>query len=49
MILLTGGAFTERARRFVADFPNECLAKPVPRKQLLAAVQRMFDLSPSQT
>ena len=42
VLLLTGGAFTARARQFVADFPNECLAKPVKRNTLLGAVERML-------
>ena len=38
-VFMTGGAFTPRAQRFVADVPNRCLEKPFERGQLLDAVE----------
>ena len=40
VILLTGGAFTDRARTFVATFPNAVLSKPVSIDEILAAVDQ---------
>jgi len=37
-LFMTGGAFTRRVQRFVAEVPNRCLAKPFERRQLLEAV-----------
>jgi PAS domain S-box-containing protein len=37
-VFMTGGAFTPRAQRFVAETPNRCLEKPFAHGQLLDAV-----------
>jgi two-component system cell cycle sensor histidine kinase/response regulator CckA len=38
-VFMTGGAFTPRAQRFVAETPNRCLEKPFAHEQLLEAVE----------
>ena len=38
-VFMTGGAFTPRAQRFVAETPNRCLEKPFAHEQLLDAVE----------
>jgi signal transduction histidine kinase/CheY-like chemotaxis protein len=38
MVFLTGGAFTESARRFLSDVPNVALDKPFDPQRLLAMV-----------
>jgi len=38
-VFMTGGAFTPRAQRFVAETPNRCLEKPFAHGQLLDAVE----------
>jgi C4-dicarboxylate-specific signal transduction histidine kinase/CheY-like chemotaxis protein len=38
MILLTGGAFTPNARRFIEACPNRCLEKPLDSAELRALV-----------
>jgi two-component system cell cycle sensor histidine kinase/response regulator CckA len=38
-VFMTGGAFTPRAREFVAEVPNVTLEKPFDKAQVLAAVQ----------
>jgi len=40
MIFVTGGAFTEKARRFLSDTPREHLEKPFLSANLRAIVQR---------
>ena len=47
VILLTGGAFTARAREFVAQFPNQVLSKPISLDEILAAVDRSLDAAGS--
>ena len=37
-LFLTGGAFTDTARAFLARIPNLCLEKPIDSKQLLATI-----------
>jgi CheY-like chemotaxis protein len=34
MVFMTGGAFTDRARAFLATVPNEILEKPFPARAL---------------
>jgi two-component system cell cycle sensor histidine kinase/response regulator CckA len=38
-VFMTGGAFTARAQRFVAETPNHCLEKPFLQAELLDAVE----------
>jgi CheY-like chemotaxis protein len=38
MVFLTGGAFTESARRFLSDVPNPALDKPFDPQRLLTMV-----------
>jgi two-component system, NtrC family, sensor kinase len=40
MVFMTGGAFTERARLFLADPPKEHLDKPFDRATLHAIIRR---------
>jgi CheY-like chemotaxis protein len=40
MLFLTGGAFTAKARQFLAETPNEHLEKPFDSVNLRAVVQR---------
>ncbi|MGZ3330877.1 MAG: hypothetical protein ACXU9O_03365 [Gemmatimonadaceae bacterium] len=40
MIFVTGGAFTEKARRFLSETPKEHLEKPFASANLRAIVQR---------
>ena len=40
-LFLTGGAFTEEARRFLLEIPNPWLEKPVQPLELRAAVERL--------
>ena len=40
MIFVTGGAFTEKARRFLSETPKERLEKPLYSANLRAFVQR---------
>ncbi len=53
VILLTGGAFTAKAREFVAHFPNQVLSKPISLDEILAAVDHSLDaaglLDPEET
>ena len=37
-LFLTGGAFTDATRAFLARIPNLCLEKPIDSKQLLATI-----------
>ncbi len=39
MVFMTGGTFTERARRFVEEVDNECLTKPFTMAELRRAVE----------
>ena len=39
VVFISGGAFTPRARAYLAEVDNVCLAKPIDREQLLAAAQ----------
>ncbi len=41
MIFMTGGAFTEQARRFLASIPNPRIDKPFGSVELLNVVQRV--------
>jgi CheY-like chemotaxis protein len=38
MVFLTGGAFTESARRFLSEVPNVALDKPFDPQKLLTLV-----------
>jgi PAS domain S-box-containing protein len=38
-VFMTGGTFTPRAQRFVAEMEDRCLEKPFERRQLLDAVE----------
>jgi CheY-like chemotaxis protein len=46
MIFMTGGAFTERARQFLAENATRCLDKPLDRVQLTTAICRLVDGAP---
>jgi CheY-like chemotaxis protein len=39
-VFMTGGAFTPRAREFVARVPNACVAKPFHPRQVIAALRQ---------
>jgi CheY-like chemotaxis protein len=41
MAFVTGGAFTERARKFLGDIPNPCLEKPFAIEHLIALIRSM--------
>ena len=48
MIFLTGGAFTQAARDFLAKVPNPTLEKPIDRQSLLQLVrERVKEAPPS--
>jgi two-component system cell cycle sensor histidine kinase/response regulator CckA len=38
IVFMTGGAFTPRAREFLATVPNRCMEKPFERSRLLATL-----------
>ena len=40
-VFMTGGAFTPRAREFVATVPNPCVAKPFHPRQVIAALREL--------
>jgi CheY-like chemotaxis protein len=40
MVFVTGGAFTEQARQFLTDLPNQYLEKPFDQTKLRGIVQR---------
>ena len=40
-VFMTGGAFTPRAREFVATVPNPCVAKPFHARQVMAALREL--------
>jgi PAS domain S-box-containing protein len=40
VVFLTGGTFTPRAQSYLAEVPNRILEKPLPRQELLAAIDR---------
>jgi CheY-like chemotaxis protein len=44
VVFMTGGAFTERARRFVERVDNVCLGKPFNVLELRRAVERLGSL-----
>jgi hypothetical protein len=46
MVFVTGGAFTERAQRFLASVPNPRLEKPFTIEQLLQILRAMWSSSP---
>lgn len=46
--IMTGGAFTPEARRFMAEWPHLRLEKPYRPEQLIALVRRMVDAAPSR-
>jgi CheY-like chemotaxis protein len=39
MLFITGGAFTEEQKDFLAQLSSDCLYKPIAPQQLLQAVQ----------
>lgn len=41
MVFVTGGAFTQAARTFLASVPNPCVHKPVDAESLRVAVQKV--------
>ncbi len=45
-LFLTGGAFTDEARRFLQEIPNPWLEKPVQPLELRAAVERLAKTAP---
>lgn len=48
VVFLTGGAFTQAARDFLANVPNPTLEKPIDRQSLLSLVtERVKEPSPS--
>ena len=48
VVFLTGGAFTQAARDFLAKVPNPTLEKPIDRQSLLALVhERVKEAAPS--
>jgi hypothetical protein len=46
MIFVTGGAFTENARTFLADPPKEHIEKPFDASNLRAMVRRYLRSTP---
>jgi signal transduction histidine kinase len=42
IVFMTGGAFTMRARQFLATVPNRCLDKPFDPAQLRAAIEEVL-------
>lgn len=48
MIFMTGGAFTEGARRFLEEIPNPTLAKPFDLKLLRRTVERCASSGPER-
>jgi len=48
MIMVTGGAFTDRARRFLQDMPNPVLDKPFDAAHLFESVARVLSNAPAR-
>ena len=42
LLFCSGGAFTDRARHFLAQFPRGCLQKPLERAAFEAAVKQVL-------
>jgi len=40
LVFITGGVFTENAKRFLASSPNLTIEKPFDSKQLLGVIER---------
>ncbi len=43
IVFMTGGAFTPRARAFLARIPNVCIDKPLDMRSLLALIEARLD------
>jgi CheY-like chemotaxis protein len=41
IVFMTGGAFTDRATRFLDNIPNVCLAKPFEPERLFEEIERV--------
>ena len=41
IVFMTGGAFTDEAREFIANVPNPCLEKPFEMDEIRALLARM--------
>jgi DNA-binding response OmpR family regulator len=48
IVFLSGGASTEFAREFLRSVENPCLKKPLQRKELLAAIDRLLGAAPER-
>jgi CheY-like chemotaxis protein len=42
LVFMTGGAFTDRARTFLAGIPNPCVEKPFPISELDAIIAKLI-------